>query len=174
MAGFTYKGVDLSPFLKILEIKKAIGNERTIETNGAPKIGVNVQGVKFGAKIIKVRVSLASREMTPTFVDTIEYPTVSNADLNKLREKVTSLLHAESEFKLELPDEPDRFYMAIPRGDIELEGISDWYDETTEKKFYEIMKKEIIYPEISLKYFLFDEIYYVHDTGIPSFLFHND
>lgn len=29
----------------------------------------------------------------------------------------------------------------------------NWYDETTEKKFYEIMKKEIIYPEISLKYF---------------------
>ena len=131
MPRFTYKGVDLSPFLKILEIKRAIGNERTIETNGAPKIGINVQGVKFGAKIIKVRVSLASRDMTPTFVDTIEYPTVSNADLNKLREKVASLLHAESEFKLELPDEPDRFYMAIPRGDIELEGISDWYDETT-------------------------------------------
>lgn len=131
MAGFTYKGVDLSPFLKILEIKKAIGNERIVETNNAPKIGVNVQGVKFGAKTIKVRVSLASRDMTPTFVDTVEYPTVSNADLNKLREKVASLLHAESEYKLELPDEPDRFYMAIPKGDIELEGISDWYDETT-------------------------------------------
>ena len=29
----------------------------------------------------------------------------------------------------------------------------NWYNETTEKKFYEIMIKEIIYPEISLKYF---------------------
>ena len=29
----------------------------------------------------------------------------------------------------------------------------NWYNETTEKRFYEIMKKEIIYPEISLKYF---------------------
>ena len=29
----------------------------------------------------------------------------------------------------------------------------NWYNETTEKNFYEIMKKEIIYPEISLKYF---------------------
>ena len=29
----------------------------------------------------------------------------------------------------------------------------NWYNKTTEKKFYEIMKKEIIYPEISLKYF---------------------
>jgi tetratricopeptide repeat family protein len=29
----------------------------------------------------------------------------------------------------------------------------NWYNKTTEKNFYEIMKKEIIYPEISLKYF---------------------
>ena len=29
----------------------------------------------------------------------------------------------------------------------------NWYNNMTEKKFYEIMKKEIIYPEISLKYF---------------------
>jgi len=29
----------------------------------------------------------------------------------------------------------------------------NWYNETTEKKFYEIMIKEIIFPEISLKYF---------------------
>ena len=29
----------------------------------------------------------------------------------------------------------------------------NWYNNTTEKKFYKIMKKEIIYPEISLKYF---------------------
>ena len=29
----------------------------------------------------------------------------------------------------------------------------NWYNETTKKKFYEIMIKEIIFPEISLKYF---------------------
>ena len=29
----------------------------------------------------------------------------------------------------------------------------NWYNETTEKRFYEIMIKEIIFPEISLKYF---------------------
>ena len=29
----------------------------------------------------------------------------------------------------------------------------NWYNKTTEQNFYEIMKKEIIYPEISLKYF---------------------
>lgn len=30
---------------------------------------------------------------------------------------------------------PNRFYMALPKGDIELDGISDWYDETTIELF---------------------------------------
>ncbi|MCF0238994.1 MAG: phage tail family protein [Streptococcus gallolyticus] len=132
MSKFTYKGVDLSPFLKVLEIERTVGNERNISTDDAPKIGVNIQEVAFGAKTIKVKVSLASRDISAqSFVDTIEYPTISTTNLNKIREQVASLLHAESVFRLELPDEPDRYYMALPKGDIELNGISDWYDETT-------------------------------------------
>ncbi|MBO4126537.1 distal tail protein Dit [Streptococcus suis] len=131
MSKFAYKGVDLSPFLKILRIERTIGNERNIVTDDAPRIGVNVQDVTFGAKTIKVTVCLASRDISAQhFVDTVEFPSVDETNLNKLREKVTSLLHAEDEYRLELPDEPDRYYMAIPKGDIELKGISDWYDET--------------------------------------------
>nr|MCW1092047.1 phage tail family protein [Streptococcus anginosus] len=64
-------------------------------------------------------------------VDTIEYPEIEDTNLNALREHVAMLLSAKKPYKLELPDEPNRFYFAIPKGDIELEGISDWYDQTT-------------------------------------------
>lgn len=131
MSRFSYKGVDLSPFLTILGIERTVGNERQIQTNNAPKIGVNLQDVTFGAKTIKVRVSLATMPITPEFVDTVAYPTVTIENINKLREQVSGLLHTDSEQRLELPDEPDRYYMAIPKGDIDLEGIADWYDETT-------------------------------------------
>ena len=131
MSKFSYKGVDLSPFLTFVKSKKTIGNERNITTDNAPKIGVNVQEVTFSAKTIKVTVSIASQAIVPQFVDTTEYATITKSDLNKLREEIAFLLHAETEHKLELPDEPDRYYMAIPKGDIDLEGISDWYDEAT-------------------------------------------
>lgn len=131
MSRFTYKGVDLSPFLKLLKIERTIGNTRHIQTNDAPKIGVNVQDVTFNAKVIKLKVSLASQDIAYPFVDTTKYPTIQDTNLNKVREQVTALLHADKTYKLELPDEPDRYYMAIPNGDINLEGISDWYDETT-------------------------------------------
>lgn len=132
MSKFTFKGVDLSPFLNILEIKRTIGNERILTTEDLVETGVDLQEVSYGAKVIKIKVALASRAMqSQTFVDTIEYPEIENTNLNTLREHVAMLLSAKEPYKLELPDEPNRFYLAIPKGDIELEGISDWYDQTT-------------------------------------------
>ena len=132
MANFTFKGVDLTSFLNVLEIQRTVGNERSLTTDDLFDTGVELKNVSYGAKIIKVKVALASRAIPATaFVDTIEYPTTSNNNINILREHVAMLLRAKEPYKLELPDEPNRFYMALPTGNIELDGISDWYDETT-------------------------------------------
>lgn len=132
MSNFTFKGVDLSPFLDILEINRTIGNERKLTAEDLIETGVELQSVSYGAKTIKIKVALASRAIpATTFVDTIEYPTTSSNNLNTLREHIAILLRAKEPYRLELPDEPNRFYMALPKGDIELDGISDWYDQTT-------------------------------------------
>lgn len=132
MANFTFKGVDLTPFLNVLEVQRTIGNERSLTTDDLFDTGVELKNVSYGAKIIKVKVALASRSISPNeFVDTIEYSGINTRNLNALRERIAMLLRAKEPYKLELPDEPNRFYMALPKGDIELKGISDWYDETT-------------------------------------------
>lgn len=132
MANFTFKGVDLTPFLNVLEIQRTVGNERSLTTDDLFDTGVELKNVSYGAKIIKVKVALASRSISPKeFVDTIEYSGINTRNLNTLRERIAMLLRAKEPYKLELPDEPNRFYMALPKGDIELKGISDWYDETT-------------------------------------------
>ena len=132
MANFTFKGVDLTPFLNVLEIQRTVGNERSLTTDDLFDIGVELKNVSYGSKIIKVKVALASRSISPKeFVDTIEYSGINTRNLNSLRERIAMLLQAKEPYKLELPDEPNRFYMALPKGDIELKGISDWYDETT-------------------------------------------
>ncbi len=63
MSKFTFKGVDLSPFLNILEIKRTIGNERILTTEDLVETGVDLQEVSYGAKVIKIKVALASRAM---------------------------------------------------------------------------------------------------------------
>ncbi|HEO6620689.1 TPA: phage tail family protein, partial [Streptococcus agalactiae] len=131
MANFSYKGVDLSPFFNCLNIVRTIGNNRSIATRKINELGEAIQSVSFGAKTIFVTVSFKTKEIGASkFVDTTEPSTYSYENLNKLREKIAGILHSKTTFKLTLPDEPDRYYMAVPKGDIDLKGISDWYDET--------------------------------------------
>lgn len=50
MAVFQFNGYDLNDYFKLIKVSHEIGNERDITTDSAPKIGVNVQQVSFGAK----------------------------------------------------------------------------------------------------------------------------
>lgn len=42
--------IDMSKYFRITNIVRHVGNERSISTNNAPEIGVNVQEVKIGQK----------------------------------------------------------------------------------------------------------------------------
>lgn len=133
---FTYNGVDLTPFLSFIKAKRTIGNERKLTTEDILGTGEELQEVTFGAKTIEVTVSLASREIAGSrFIDTTEYLTVGSEELNELRDQIARVLNTRETHELVLPDEPNRYYNAIPTGDVELEGISNWYDETTIKFF---------------------------------------
>nr|DAK51354.1 MAG TPA: distal tail protein [Caudoviricetes sp.] len=133
---FTYNGVDLTPFLSFIKAKRTIGNERKLTTEDILGTGEELQEVTFGAKTIEVTVSLASREIAGSrFIDTTEYLTVGSEELNELRDQIARVLNTRETHELVLPDEPNRYYNATPTGDVELEGISNWYDETTIKFF---------------------------------------
>ena len=133
---FIYNGVDLTPFLSFIKAKRTIGNERKLTTEDILGTGEELQEVTFGAKTIEVTVSLASREIAGSrFIDTTEYLTVGSEELNELRDQIARVLNTRETHELVLPDEPNRYYNAIPTGDVELEGISNWYDETTIKFF---------------------------------------
>lgn len=133
---FSYNGVDLTPFFNFVKAKRTIGNERKLTTEDILGTGEELQEATFGAKTIEVTVSLASREMAGAqFFDTIEYTPTVREDLSELRDQLARILNTREPCELILPDEPNRYYNAIPTGDVELEGISDWYDETTIKFF---------------------------------------
>lgn len=133
---FTYNGVDLTPFLSFIKAKRTIGNERKLTTEDILGTGEELQEVSFAGKTIEVTVSLASREIAGSrFVDTTEYLGIGSEELNEIRDQVARVLNTQETHELVLPDEPNRYYNAIPTGNIELQDISDWYDETTIKFF---------------------------------------
>ncbi|MDU7500658.1 MAG: phage tail family protein, partial [Streptococcus thermophilus] len=131
MAVFQFNGYDLNDYFKLIKVSHDVGNERDITTDSAPKIGVNVQQVSFGAKKIKLTVSLATRDLNDNaFVDPNEPAQIDIGMFHHVREQAARVLHTERPVELKLPDEPDRYYLAIVKGDVTLKGISDWYDQT--------------------------------------------
>ena len=130
MAVFQFNGYDLNDYFKLIKVSHDVGNERDITTDSAPKIGVNVQQVSFGAKKIKLTVSLATRDLNDNaFVDPNEPAQIDSGMFHHVREQAARVLHTERPVELKLPDEPDRYYLAIVKGDVTLKGISDWYDQ---------------------------------------------
>ncbi|AZF90950.1 hypothetical protein CHPC929_0017 [Streptococcus phage CHPC929] len=132
MALFQFNGYDLTNYFKLIKVEHEIGNERSISTDSAPAIGVNVQNVDIGAKKIKLTVSLATRDLADmTFIDPNEPAPVDNVQFYRVREEAARILHTKKAVKLFLPTEPERYYLALVKGEVSLKGISDWYDEAT-------------------------------------------
>lgn len=125
----SFNSIDTSPLLKVLKVKRQIGNERSVTSNSSPKLGVLLQKVKTDAKIIEVEVSLASFDISKiNFVDTNQPSNISFGNINKIREQVAGLFNQDEERMLVFSDEPDRYYKAILIDKTELNGIQSWYD----------------------------------------------
>lgn len=132
MTLFQFNGYDLNNYFKLIKVEHEIGNERSISTDSAPSIGVNVQHVNIGAKKIKVTVSLATRDLADmTFIDPNQPAPTDNGQFYRVREEAARVLHTKEAVKLCLPTEPDRYYLALVKGEVNLRGISDWYDQAT-------------------------------------------
>lgn len=105
----TFNGVGMSRFFRVREVVRAIGNDRNISQVDAPLIGTNIQKVSFGAK--KITVSFTMLEKT-------------TAEIEALKHELAGVLHVKEPARLTFEDEPDKYYMAIPTGDVSIGNIN--------------------------------------------------
>jgi predicted phage tail component-like protein len=105
----TFNGVGMSRFFRVREVVRAIGNDRNISQVDAPLIGTNIQKVSFGAK--KITVNFTMLENTA-------------AEIEALKHELAGVLHVKEPARLTFEDEPDKYYMAIPTGDVSIGNIN--------------------------------------------------
>lgn len=105
----TFNGVGMSRFFRVREVVRAIGNDRNISQVDAPLIGTNIQKVSFGAK--KITVSFTMLEKTA-------------AEIEALKHELAGALHVKEPARLTFEDEPDKYYLAIPTGDVSIGNIN--------------------------------------------------
>lgn len=107
-----FNGKDLSDLITIQEVLRNVGNERVLSTNDAPDLGVNVLGVKTGAKIIKVNFYMKNK--------------FNKYALNQDKHTLAGIFHVNKPVRIEFDDEPDKYYMGYVQGIPDIEDPIAW------------------------------------------------
>lgn len=110
----TINGFDLSEVIDIIEIIRPVGNERHITTNDAPLLGVNLQEVRTGAKIIKVKFAM-------------QYG--NGMTLETAKHKLAGVFNTSEAVKIVISDEPDKYYMGLVSGSVDMDNITRWFQK---------------------------------------------
>ena len=101
-----FNKTDLSELIEIHDVRRNIGNNRSIATSYTSTIGVNVQQQTIDAKFIEVEFSIWSK------------------DRNALKHKLAGIFNVSSAKKLVFSDEPDKYYLAMPIESISMQETS--------------------------------------------------
>ena len=101
-----FNKTDLSDLIEIHDVRRNIGNNRSIATSYTSTIGVNVQQQTIDAKFIEVEFSIWSK------------------DRNTLKHKLAGIFNVSSAKKLIFSDEPDKYYLAMPIESISMQETS--------------------------------------------------
>lgn len=101
-----FNKTDLSELIEIHDVRRNIGNNRSIATSYTSFIGVNVQQQTIDAKFIEVEFSIWSK------------------DRNTLKHKLAGIFNVSSAKKLVFSDEPDKYYLAMPIESISMQETS--------------------------------------------------
>lgn len=110
----TINGFDLSEVIDIIDIIRPVGNERHVVTNDAPLLGVNLQEVRTGAKNIKVKFAM-------------QYG--NGMTLETAKHKLAGIFNTSEAVKIVISDEPDKYYMGLVSGSVDVENITRWFQK---------------------------------------------
>ena len=110
----TINGFDLSEVIDIIDIVRPVGNERHVITNDAPLLGVNLQEVRTGAKTIKVKFAM-------------QYG--NGMTLETAKHKLAGVFNTSEAVKIVISDEPDKYYMGLLSGSVDIENITRWFQK---------------------------------------------
>lgn len=98
-----FNKTDLSDLIEIHDIKRDIGNNRSIATSYTSTVGVNIHYQTIDAKFIEVEFSIWSK------------------DRNIIKHKLAGIFNVSRPKKLTFSDEPDKYYLAMPIENISMQ-----------------------------------------------------
>ncbi|HFI0723676.1 TPA: distal tail protein Dit [Streptococcus suis] len=106
-----YNGYKLTDVMRITDIRRSVGNERSVVLNNTGMFGSSVTGVSVGSKVIKIKFSLQGQ------------------NLEELKHTLANVFNTSLPAKLTISDEPDKYYLALVTGGVDLENVKRWFQK---------------------------------------------
>lgn len=113
MADMTFNGVDMSKYFRIIDIIRPIGNKRTITTDNAPLLGVNIQAVRRGEKEHTIKFAMKTAN--------------DPQKMEELKHELAGVLNVLEPVKITYSDEPDKYYLGLPVDEVTPSNITRWF-----------------------------------------------
>ncbi|HFI0404263.1 TPA: distal tail protein Dit [Streptococcus suis] len=103
-----FNGYKLTDVMRITDVVRPIGNDRSVSLSDSAEFGSPLVGVKVSGKTIKVKFILQGQ------------------NIEELKHVLAKVFHTNSPAKLTFSDEPDKYYLAIVTGEIDLDNVKWW------------------------------------------------
>ena len=118
MTEMTFNGVDMSRFFRITDIIRPIGNKRSVSTDDAPLLGVNIQQVKRGEKEHTIKFDMKNTD---------------TRELEQLKHELAGVLDVLEPVRIVYGDEPDKYYLGMPVDEVTPENLTRWFQRSEMK-----------------------------------------
>ena len=115
MIEVTFNGVRLSKYIRVTEVIRPIGNNRELTLSENLSIGATVTKVKRGVKEHVIKFDIETKDAR---------------EREELKHILAGIFDVEKPVKITYSDEPDKYYLGIPSGDMTIERVTRWFNRS--------------------------------------------
>lgn len=115
MIEVTFNGIKLSEYIRVTEVIRPIGNSRELTLSENLSIGATVTRVRRGVKEHVIKFDIDTRDAR---------------EREELKHVIAGVFDVENPVKVTYSDEPDKYYLGIPSGDMTIERVTRWFNRS--------------------------------------------
>ena len=113
MIEVTFNGIKLSKYIRVTEVIRPIGNSRELTLSENLSIGATVTKARRGVKEHVIKFDIDTKDAR---------------EREELKHVIAGIFDVENPVKITYSDEPDKYYLGIPSGDMTIERVTRWFN----------------------------------------------
>jgi len=115
MIEVTFNGVKLSKYIRVTEVIRQIGNNRELTLSENLSIGATVTKMRRGVKEHVIKFDIDTKDAR---------------EREELKHVLAGIFDVEKPVKVTYSDEPDKYYLGIPSGEMTIERVTRWFNRS--------------------------------------------